>query len=282
MQDNNAFDEFFAGTEYIDQVTLAPGLVIPKQSIGVSSDSNDQMLGLDGALGLGPVGLTADTLDPAIHQLIPTVTDNLFGQGAISANQVSISFEPTTVEYIRNGELTFGGTDSSKFTGSIIYTPITSASSASRYWGISQTIKYGTTSILTSAGIVDTSSTLVLLASDSFATYKLLTGGVADEKTGLLRLTSAQFSKLESLFFIIEGTTFELTPNAQIWPRALNTHIHGTADGIYVIVNDLGSQGLGVDFVNGYTFLERFYTVFDTANRRVGLATTSFTKATSN
>ena len=29
--------ELLKGTEYIDQVTLAPGLVIPQQSIGVAS-----------------------------------------------------------------------------------------------------------------------------------------------------------------------------------------------------------------------------------------------------
>jgi cathepsin E len=42
------------------------------------------------------------------------------------------------------------------------------------------------------------------------------------------------------------------------------------------------TSGEGFDFVNGYTFLERFYSVFDTANRRVGFATTPFTHATTN
>ena len=45
----------------------------------------------------------------------------------------------------------------------------------------------------------------------------------------------------------------------------------------------LGSDsGEGLDFINGYTFLERFYSVFDTTNNRVGLATTSSTDSTSN
>jgi cathepsin E len=76
---------------------------------------------------------------------------------------------------------------------------------------------------------------------------------------------------------------FTLTPNAQIWPRSLNTDIGGAADKIYLIVQDSGSKsGSGLDFTNGMTFLERFYTVYDTANKRVGFATTSFTDATSN
>ena len=41
-------------------------------------------------------------------------------------------------------------------------------------------------------------------------------------------------------------------------------------------------EGEGFDFVNGQSFLERFYSVFDTANKRVGFATTSFTTAETN
>jgi cathepsin E len=74
-----------------------------------------------------------------------------------------------------------------------------------------------------------------------------------------------------------------LTANAQIWPRSLNTVIGGTAGSIYLIVNDNHSNsGSGLDFINGQAFLERFYSVYDTANQRVGLATTPFTTATTN
>ena len=48
-----------------------------------------------------------------------------------------------------------------------------------------------------------------------------------DSATGLLTLSSAQFARLQSLFFTIGGTTFEFTANAQIWPRALNATIGG-------------------------------------------------------
>jgi cathepsin E len=83
--------------------------------------------------------------------------------------------------------------------------------------------------------------------------------------------------------FAISQTTFGLTPNAQIWPRSLNTAIGGNANSIYLVVNNIGTAtGQGLDFIDGYTFLERFYSVFDTTNKRVGLATTPFTTATSN
>ena len=55
---------------------------------------------------------------------VPTFTNNLFAQGIISANEIAISFEPTTSEVANNGELTFGGTDSSKFIGTITFAPL--------------------------------------------------------------------------------------------------------------------------------------------------------------
>ncbi|KIJ40049.1 hypothetical protein M422DRAFT_257118 [Sphaerobolus stellatus SS14] len=275
---------FFSGTEFTDQVTLASGLVITKQSIGVASSSTG-FDDVDGILGIGPVDLTLDTLSPDTSTEIPTVTDNLFAQGVITSNLVAVSFEPTTSDEITNGELTFGGTDPTKFTGDITFTPITGTSPANQFWGIDQSIRYGTsTTILsTTAGIVDTGTTLILLASNAFSRYRSASGAVLDRNTGLLRLSTSQFANLQSLFFTIGGTTFELTANAQAWPRNLNTAIGGTANNVYLIVGDIGTpSGEGLDFINGQTFLERFYSVFDTDNARVGLATTPFTDATTN
>ena len=56
---------------------------------------------------------------------------------------------------------------------------------------------------------------------DSFRRYTTATGGVNDRTTGLLRLTQAQFANLQSLFFTVNGVTFELTANAQIWPVSI-------------------------------------------------------------
>jgi hypothetical protein len=98
-----------------------------------------------------------------------------------------------------------------------------------------------------------------------------------------------------------------LTPNAQIWPRALNSQIGGNAGQAYLIVSDLGTpSGQGLDFINGFTFLyvitanpffsltietdrmtvsynsQRFYSVYDTTNSQVGLASTSHTDDITN
>lgn len=270
----------FSGTEYTDTVTLATGLVIKSQSIGVASTSKG-FDNVNGIIGIGPVSLTEGTVSNA--KTVPTVTDNLFKSGAISSDAIGIFYQPAT-KGGGSGELTWGGADMTKVVGNINYVPITSTQPAAKYWGVDQTVTYdGKTILPQSAGIVDTGTTLVLLATDCFRQYQKAVGGTVDSKTGLIKITSAQYSKLKTLDFKISTQTYGLNPNAQIWPRALNTKIGGDAGSIYLIVSDLGtSSGQGLDFINGYTFLERFYSVYDTANHRIGLATTKYTTATTN
>ncbi|KAG1880106.1 aspartic peptidase domain-containing protein [Suillus subluteus] len=270
-----------SGTEYTDTVTLGSELTIIQQPIVVASTSTG-FTGVDGVLCIGPLDLGEVQADPPTT--IPTVTDNLYSQGIISQIVVGISFEPTTLESDTNGELTFGGTDTTKYTGAIAYTPLTTTYPSSYYWGINESIAYGTTTILSeTAGIINTGTTLILIATNAFSLYQSATGATLDDTTGLLRITSTQYSALENLNFNVGSSTYALTPNGQIWPRSLNTYIGGSTSYIYLIVNDIGTpSGEGLDFINGYTFLERFYTVLDTTNSQVGFATTAYTNATTN
>lgn len=297
----------FSGEEFKDTVTIAPKLVIKTQSIGVASQSQGFNT-VDGILGfvhsflswvvhllilnpsIGPKDLTAGTVSN--QNIVNTVTDNLFKNGKIPKNELGIFFRPATSGGGK-GEMTWGGIDTTKIVGSVNYVPVTTTQPASFYWGISQTIKYGSQTILPNTqgtscptkslrrrvwknyeGIVDTGTTLVLLASgatnifyhvdsiteshpaDAFAKYETATGATPDGATGLLKITAAQYSQLKNLNFKIGTQTYSLTPNAQIWPRSLNTQIGGTAGSIYLIVGDLGSpSGQGLDFIDGYAFL---------------------------
>lgn len=94
-----------------DTVSLGSNLVIQNQSIGVASQAQG-FDDVDGILGIGPVDLTTGTLSTG--QPVPTVTDNLFSQGTISSDSIGISYQPTTSDGQLNGELTFGGVDTSK------------------------------------------------------------------------------------------------------------------------------------------------------------------------
>jgi cathepsin E len=66
--------------------------------------------------------LTFGTLNPDNTTVIPTVTDTLFAQGKIKQNLVAISFEPSANSTsVISGELTFGATDPTKYTGDMSY-----------------------------------------------------------------------------------------------------------------------------------------------------------------
>jgi hypothetical protein len=93
------------------------------------------------------------------------------------------------------------------------------------------------------------------LPTAAFNAYKSATGGVVDSATGLLKITSKQYSALKPLNFKIGSSTYTLSANAQIWPRSLNTQIGGNANSIYLIVADLGQTSLQIAFINGYAFL---------------------------
>ncbi|OAX33575.1 acid protease [Rhizopogon vinicolor AM-OR11-026] len=275
--------ESVSGEEYLDTVTLNSDLVIENQSIGVASSKSAAGLGgpIDGILGLGPVDLTEGTVSNANE--VPTVMDNLYKWGTISQDVLGVFFSPSSADDTA-GELTFGGYDNSRITGDVNYVSITSTPPADTFWGIDQSISYGTTMILSeTAGIVDTGTTMILIATDAFVKYQSATGGTLDQSTGLLKISSDQYNNLSSLYYTIGGVSYELTPNAQIWPRSLNSDIGGTTNSIYLVVGDIGTpSGSGLDFINGYCFLERFYSVFDTTNSKVGFATTEYTYATSN
>lgn len=68
--------------------------------------------GVDGILGIGPMDLTQGTVSG--QDQVPTVVDNLFSQGTIASDSLGIFYESTTQEAI-NGELIFGGADSSEY-----------------------------------------------------------------------------------------------------------------------------------------------------------------------
>ncbi|KAG2370266.1 aspartic peptidase domain-containing protein [Suillus spraguei] len=278
---------YLEGIIWNDSVTLG-GLTVAEFQLGIATEA-EGVRGQIGILGIGPTVLSLDTLIDEPDKMSPTITDYLYDQGKIDEHVVGIFFQPITAESedSLSGEVTFGGTDNTKYFGNVVYTLVTIQPPASEYWGINQRITYGSTEILgTTAGIVDTGAILIYIASDAFEKYKDATGATYDEHTELLRITEDQYSNLQNLDFHIGGQTFSLTPNAQIWPRSLNDkHVNADPNGIYLIVGNTGRHsGQGDDFSLGHAFLQRFYTVLDGSSSpaKVGFAKTVFTDATTN
>ncbi|KAG2354546.1 family A1 protease [Suillus spraguei] len=271
----------FQGTLFEDSITFGiddPPLFIEHMQFGVAYTSDG--FGYDGVLGIGPRAFTRG---------IPTVTDYLFEQNSILKPVVSIFFQPVGADVVQDGdgEISFGGVNRGRYNGRIGYTDITTNLRSSQYWGINQRITYGNMNILEdTAGVVNCGSTFLYIASDAFERYQVVTGGIKNAATGLLQISLVQYNALRNLNFHIGGRNYPLIPNAQIWPRSLNNMINGGsgADDIFLIVKGLEAPtGSGLDFINGYVFLQRYYTVFDSRERsRVGFAQTPFTRRKSN
>ncbi|KAJ7915424.1 family A1 protease [Mycena leptocephala] len=119
------------------------------------------------------------------------------------------------------------------------------------------------------------------LAHDGFLRYRQPTGAAINPNTQLLTVPIQYFSL--TTLRQIAGGSFPLSPNAQIWPRALNTAIGGQAGKIYLVIADLGTtSGQGLDFMLGMIFRQRYYTIYDNTNKLFGLVSTAFTNATTN
>ncbi|KAH7917858.1 acid protease [Leucogyrophana mollusca] len=275
---------YFSGIEYYDQVTLGPSFVITNQSIGDALSYAD-FEGVDGIVGVGPTILTQGTLTPDTDELIPTVMDNALKQGLIDEEILGVSFVPATSYNDTNGALTYGGTDDSLYTGAITYTPVTTTYPAAYYWGINITHSdYGETTVIpvSTAGIVDTGTTQVLLADNYFAEYMgAIPGAFLDDNTGLLEIPPSSVADMQPLNFTIGGTVFSMDVAAQLIPEDQNTAWGGEAGKQYGVVANLGSNsGEGLDFIMGQKFMENYYAVFDTLNSRVGFAYTDHTFTT--
>ncbi|KAG2066162.1 family A1 protease [Suillus decipiens] len=272
----------FAGTIWEDKLYIAEGVAIDGIKIGVASTA--QGILADGVLGIGPTALSIGALPDSPQEMIPTVTDYLVAQGSITRSIIGIFFRPIGANAAVYGTLTFGGSDSSTH-DHLQFTDMTTTAPSSQYWGVDQWITYANTLVLDlTAGIMDSSSTFLYLATDAYEKYKRVTGGTVNPANDLLQISRDQYDDLRNLDFHI-GDEIHLTliPNAQIWPRSLNHKINGGDNDIFLVVKSLKRPtGAGFDFINGYVFLQRFYVVFDAGNRRIGLAKTSFTYAGSN
>ncbi|KAF9369564.1 hypothetical protein CPB97_003490 [Podila verticillata] len=260
-----------SGEEYTDITTI--GNFNFTQEFGIASTTAG-FDGVDGLVGFGP-----DDLSPITNkgENIPTPVDNLLKAGLIPTNSIGVYFQPITngSTQVTNGEVTFGGADSTKYSGSITYVPITTASPANEYWGIDiSSITYGTTKVTSTIhGIVDTGTTLILLSSSAIsALYRNIPGAKLDNNSGLYTIPSSQVSKLQKITFTIGGKAFTLSPAQYTVPQNQDTNLGGKTNTTYTWIGSLGNNQPGLAFILGQKFLEHYYSIFDTTNKRVGLA----------
>ncbi|KAG0277656.1 hypothetical protein BGZ96_002782 [Linnemannia gamsii] len=262
-----------SGKEYTDVASL--GCYKFTQEFGVSSNFSGFSSTVQGLVGFGPDDLSTNVTSTGEKVLTPV--DNLYSTHQISSNVIGVWFQPITNGGIQetNGEITFGGHDSTKYYGKITYVPITTASPASEYWGIDiAEIAFGTTKVTSTIhGIVDTGTTLILLSSAATSSlYEQIPGAKVDNDTTLYIIPPAEVPKLKDITFNIGHRVFVLTPAQYTVPQNQVANIGGKVGTTYSWISSLGDNESGLAFILGQKFLENFYSVYDTTHKRVGLA----------
>jgi hypothetical protein len=263
---------YASGKEYTDVATL--GSYRFAQEFGIASNFSGFSSDVQGLVGFGPDDLSTVT---SSGKKVRTPVDNLHATHQISSNVIGVWFQPITNGGTQetNGEVTFGGHDSTKYCGRITYVPITTASPASNYWGIDiAEIAYGSTKVTsTIPGIVDTGTTLILLSSDATnSLYEQIPGAKVDNDTTLYIIPPAEVPKLKDITFNIGHSVFTLTPAQYTVPQNQVANIGGKVGTTYSWISSLGDNNSGLAFILGQKFLENFYSVYDTTHKRVGLA----------
>jgi hypothetical protein len=232
----------FAVNADTDTLSLSDQLTVTSQSFGSASSSRGFSSGIDGILGLGPSALTRGTVQGQ-QSTVPTVLDNLAESGKIPKRLFGVSFSPVTKDDGSQGSISFGDVDNEKVTGDVTYTSIPSSGPTSKFWGLQSDIKYNSSSIFSrstaATGFLDTGTTLILLSSSGFKAYQNATGAQLDTKTGLLKVDQSQYESMGNMTVSVEGRDFEVTRDAQRWPKALNGSIGGDDDSVYLAIGDV-------------------------------------------
>ncbi|KAG9312006.1 family A1 protease [Chiua virens] len=250
----------FSGKEWTDKLSFSPELGVNNQSIGVAAETN------------------------ATPSVVPTVMNNLHSQRHIW-EAFGVYFGPNN-----RGGVTIGGIDHSVITGSVRWAPRTKMFPSSDYWGVDASWLYdGITISSTRAGVIDTGTTLNQLAPRPFERYRRATGATLDSVTGTLKLNSSQFASLKTLTLKVGNDSYDLCPEAQVWPPSRNAEIGGDPGSFYLTVANLGGfpasgsdsdpatdPDSGLDFMVGHAFLRHYYSVYDATHKRVGFAPTSY------
>lgn len=164
-----------------------------------------------------------------------------------------------------DGAYDFGYTDSSKYTGSITYAPV---SSSNGFWEFPSTsYKVGSTVHTASGftGIADTGTTLILMSDAANAAYYAQVSGAkySSAEGGYVFPCSAT---LPTLSFRIGTTTYATIPAS-----LMN---FGVASG-NTCYGSLQSVGGGSQNIYGDVFFNAYYGVFDKSGPQFGFATSA-------
>jgi hypothetical protein len=218
------------------------------------------------AAGLGAaykMGKFDGILGMAFPQLsvnkIPTAFQNLYSQQLVSENLFAFYLGNSMMD---RGELTLGGMNPKHYTGDITWVPLLAAT----YWEIKMSdvlvggVSYADSSVSYMKAIIDTGTSIMTGPS-------AIVKSIAQSLHAVEIIEGEYFMKCDAtdnIEFVIDGNKYTLTPQEYLIP-----------DGDMCLLGLMGldiSAPTGPLWILGDVFIRKYYSVFDVANERVGLA----------
>jgi len=231
------------------------GLQVLKQEFAEVTDAS----GLGAAYKLGKFdGILGMAFGVLSVNSVTTPFDNLVSQGLVDTAQFAFYLGNSPTD---KGELVLGGADSAHYTGSISWISLLSAT----YWEINLSgFVVGSTDYASGGAkaIVDSGTSVLSGPSDVVAKIAASIG--AKEIIAGEYLVACKYDTLPNFVFTIGGGEYTLTPEDYLIP-----------DGELCLLGLLGldiPSPTGPLFILGDVFMRKYYTVFDSANSRVGFA----------
>ncbi|TPX38883.1 hypothetical protein SeLEV6574_g07543 [Synchytrium endobioticum] len=258
-----------------DTVSIS-GMTVPNQYFGEAQTYYSPVAFTDGLIGLPPPcssGSSCSTGNfagaPSSHRFLTNavsqgiLTESVFAfwyNSSDSGAGTAATFSSFSGSY---GEVSMGGMDSAKYTGSVTWLPLLTSLSLS-YWVVSwDYIQYGenTTNLLPARAtyaVVDTGSTSFGVPATAY--NKIMSS------LGTVSCSASSINALSDLHFGMGGQRLTLSPSA---------YIDGTpTGGCSFFGSSVASDTNGI-YIAGADFQRKFYTVYDYGNSRVGFAASS-------
>ncbi|XP_055510938.1 gastricsin-like [Leucoraja erinacea] len=241
-----------------DTVNVA-GISIPKQEFGLSVNEPGTVFyyaKFDGILGLSYPALSAGGAT--------TVFDGMMNDRLVAEPLFSIYLgrQPNSQS---GGEVTFGGVDSSLYTGEIVWVPVLQE----LYWLIPmQAVLLGGRTGFCSRGcqaMVDTGTSLLTAPSEELEEM-MQHIGAQQNQNGEYVVNCNEVSRMPSLTFVIGGV--DLTIPASAYIRQNYNYCYAAFEPTYLRAPTQN----GPFWILGDVFLREFYSIYDRGNNRMGFA----------
>lgn len=234
-----------------DSVAFANYSVELGFGIATTASADFNSYPMDGILGLGRA--SSDILGT------PTLMEVLDKKNELASNVIGIHLQRSS-DGAKDGQITFGAVDKTKFKGDISYTK---ALANNGNWEIpvgDSSVNGISTNLVAKTAIIDTGTSYVLMPpTDAQALHALIPGSVASGEYYNIPCTATA-----NVQFTFSGVAYSVSPKDYV----------GKPTGNLCTSNIIGHQAFGPnEWILGDVFLKNVYSVFDYDKERIGFGT---------